>query len=43
MLTFDYPKANELNVLICPIVYWAIFVILDLMEAVVVDDVTLGY
>ena len=43
ILTLDYPKAKELNVLICPIVYWAMPVMLPLIEAVVVDEVTLGY
>ncbi len=42
ILTFDSPKANELNVLIWPMVYWAIPVMLPLIEAVVVDEVTLG-
>lgn len=43
ILTFDSPKANELSVLICPIVYCAIFVMLPLIDAVVVDDVTFGH
>ncbi len=43
ILTLDYPKANELSVLIWPMVYWAILVILPLIEAVVVEDATLGY
>ena len=43
MLTLDSPKANELKVLMWPIVYWAIPVMLPLIEAVVVDEVTFGY
>ena len=43
ILIFDYPKANELNVFIWPIVYWAMLVIFDLIEAVVVEELTFGY
>ena len=43
MLTLDSPKANELKVLMWPIVYWAIPVMLPLIEAVVVDEVTFVY
>lgn len=42
ILTFDSPKAKELSVLICPMVYCAKFVMFPLIDAVVVDDVTFG-
>ncbi len=42
-LIFDYPNANELRVFMCPMVYWAIKVMLLFIDAVVVEEDTLGH